>query len=384
MTKKSAQVIDMQLSKDTKELKEIVGRRERDKLRGGELLAKHEAVMRKNSLWLKWLSDDIGITEPTAIHWIKIYEQNQGESLKNFSSTPRKDKRISSGRTAPAGGRGRGGGKGTTADSVAAAATSPSNPTPAPASSPTPVGAGQEGADKSISALSAPIRVDFSPALAEATARIEYLERTQAMLLETNRDLAQQLEAAEAAQIAGGSEKRISDLLEKLRERDMRIDELNAQIAAGVGTEIKKRLDNQAKLIEDLRKSEVEQRRCADAARKPGPRGLATMFQLMRRGDQMEFVRALAGCDDPEPGAQDAEKVGWIDIIFKKIHSPQMKRELLGNLSSGVLVDVLVEHATSVTPVGERKPVDHRRLTEPGELSKANQFGKRSNGRHAT
>lgn len=389
MPKKSAQVIDMQLSKDTKELKEIVGRRERDKLRGGELLAKHEAVMRKNSLWLKWLSDDIGITEPTAIHWIKIYEQNQGAALKNFSSTPRKDKGISSGRTAGAGGRGRGGGKGTTTDSVAAAATSPADPTPAPQDA--PVAAGQEGAaPASTSAPSAPSANPMPGWLEKAQARIKELEEAQAVLMETNRDLARQLETAEATQVAEASEKRISGLLELLQEANQRIDELQSELTAGYDQSLKNRLDNQSKLIEDLRRSEAEQRRCADAARKPGPRGLGTMFQLMARGDKMEFIRSIASFDDPSPGADDADKVGWIDHIFRKIHSPQMKRELLGNLSGGELADTLAERKvagsarTAPPSADERVPVEHRRLAEPGALSKENQYGKRSNGKHAT
>jgi len=434
MAKKTTNVVNMDdafFARGVSQLENYLGQRARCKVQIGKVLLGFQEKMVGKDRFVSWLEKFCGkyldFSVSTAYRYMEVAK---GEFLNGGKENRGRPK--GSGRTAPAGGRGRGGGKGTTTDSVvppaSLAATPPANPTPAHPHAPR---AGQEGADKSISASSAPSPLVV--ALDASTAKIKKLEQAQAILMETNRDLARQLEATEAklagipAELlspkatlgdlaaanpdtlralarkagmvfpeemepeAGQEQKRISDLLEKLRERDMRIDELNAQIAAGTDGATKKRLDNQAKVIEDLRKSETEQKRCAEAARKPGPRGLATMFQLMARGDQMEFVRALAGCDDPAPGEQDTDKVGWIEIVFKKIHSPQVKRELLGNLSSSELAGALAERKvigsarTAPPSADDRQPVEHRRLAEPGALLKENQFGKRApNGRHTT
>ena len=421
----------------------ILERRKRDRASLGKLLCDTQALFKniKGNIdagkWADWLETRFkafDLSRATAYRYMDAYR-----NISNEIKTEKRGRPKGSGRSR--GGRGRSGGKADATDGAAqAVAAPPAVSTPA-AVSPPP--AGQEGAASTTPAPSASLlgvgelgeqlaklgwktipaelydRVIAPDALGSALARIKELEQTQDVLIETNRDLAQQLEGIPGellnpeatlgdlaatnpdtlralARKAGmifpkevgerdrAREARVHDLLEKLRERDMRIDGLNAQLAelaAGTDVAMRKRLDNQSKLIEDLRKSEAEQRRCAEAARKPGPRGLATMFQLMERGAQMEFVRALASCDDPAPGEQDTDKVGWIEIVFKKIHSQQMKKELVGNLSSGMLADVIAKHATSVTPTSERKPVEHRRLAEPGELLK--KPARSPNGKHA-
>ena len=457
----------------------ILERRKRDRASLGKLLCDTQALFKniKGNIdagkWADWLETRFkafDLSRATAYRYMDAYR-----NISNEIKTEKRGRPKGSGRSR--GGRGRSGGKADATDGAAqAVAAPPAVSTPA-AVSPPP--AGQEGAASTTPAPSASLlgvgelgeqlaklgwktipaelydRVIAPaseaqlergtlvvgkpiPALEMAAARVKELEQAQAVLMETNRDLAEQLDRASSMALGGWAatnpqaiqnlarkagmifpeevgerdrarevrihdllaqieklkaeheraatdyvnktQTRILDLSEKLRDRDCRIDELNVQIAAGIDGATKKRLDNQAKVIEDLRKSEAEQKRSAEACRKPGPRGLATLFGFLKRGEQMEFMRALASCDDPAPGEQDTDKVGWIEIVFKKIHSPQTKRELLGNLSSGELADVLAKHATSITPTSERKPVEHRRLAEPGELLK--KPARSPNGRH--
>src|SRR6266853_6234325 len=196
----------------------ILERRKRDRASLGKLLCDTQALFKniKGNIdagkWADWLETRFkafDLSRATAYRYMDAYR-----NISNEIKTEKRGRPKGSGRSR--GGRGRSGGKADATDGAAqAVAAPPAVSTPA-AVSPPP--AGQEGAASTTPAPSASLlgvgelgeqlaklgwttipaelydRVIAPDALGSALAMIKELEQTQDVLIETNRDLAQQPE----------------------------------------------------------------------------------------------------------------------------------------------------------------------------------------------